>query len=132
PLADGTFAKTIRYGELLADVADRALTAARPAALIPLEVRTRTLFLPMDNPRYRLVGQLGVLDREMFLWSGDPAKAEPARDPEAEQRVAIRTEVGYLRFGDLQIAAIPGEVYPELVLGKVQDPPDPGADFPNA
>jgi hypothetical protein len=27
---------------------------------------------------------------------------------------------------------IPGEIYPELVLGKVQDPVDPGADFPNA
>ena len=27
---------------------------------------------------------------------------------------------------------IPGEVYPELVLGKVQDPVDPGADFPDA
>ena len=27
---------------------------------------------------------------------------------------------------------IPGEIYPELVLGKVQDPVDPGADFPDA
>jgi hypothetical protein len=30
------------------------------------------------------------------------------------------------------VAVIPGEIYPELVLGKVQDPVDPGADFPNA
>jgi hypothetical protein len=37
-----------------------------------------------------------------------------------------------LKLGDLEIAVIPGEIYPELVLGKVQDPPDPGADFPDA
>ena len=30
------------------------------------------------------------------------------------------------------MAAVPGEIYPELVLGKVQDPADPGADFPDA
>ena len=35
---------------------------------------------------------------------------------------AIRTEVGYLKLGELEVAIIPGEIYPELVLGKVQDP----------
>jgi hypothetical protein len=44
----------------------------------------------------------------------------------------MRTEVGYLRLGELEVAAIPGEIYPELVLDKVQTPPDPGADFPKA
>ena len=43
-----------------------------------------------------------------------------------------KTEVGWLRLGDLEAAAIPGEIYPELVLDKVQDPADPGADFPEA
>ena len=44
----------------------------------------------------------------------------------------MKTEVGYLALGELEVAVIPGEIYPELVLGKVQDPPDPGADFPDA
>ena len=30
------------------------------------------------------------------------------------------------------LGAIPGEIYPELVYGKIQDPVDPGADFPDA
>ena len=29
-------------------------------------------------------------------------------------------------------AAIPGEIYPELVYGKIQEPIDPGADFQDA
>jgi hypothetical protein len=44
----------------------------------------------------------------------------------------VKTEIGRLRLGDLDIAAIPGEIYPELILDKVQDPADPGADFPDA
>jgi hypothetical protein len=40
--------------------------------------------------------------------------------------------VAYVRLGDLDIAGIPGELYPELVYGRCQDPPDPGADFPEA
>ena len=49
-----------------------------------------------------------------------------------QKPVAVRTEVGYLKLGDLEIAAIPGEIYPELVLGQVVDPPEAGADFPDA
>jgi hypothetical protein len=132
-LEDGTYEKTEEYGKRLADVADKALKAARPATLTPFDVRSRTLFLPMDNKLYMVARQLGVFDREAFLWSGNSAKAEPfPADARPEARMAIQTELGLLRLGDVEIAAIPGEIYPELVLGKVQDPPDPGADFPDA
>jgi len=36
------------------------------------------------------------------------------------------------RLAQLDVAAIPGEIYPELVLDQVQYPVDPGADFPDA
>ena len=48
------------------------------------------------------------------------------------KKLAVRTEAGYLKLGELEVAAVPGEIYPELVLGGVQDPPDPAADFPKA
>jgi hypothetical protein len=131
-LKDGTFEKSQRYGELLAEAADRALRGAGAAELAPLEVRHRPVFLPMANKLYLLARQIGVFDREAFLWSGDSKRAEPAKDVADGKPLCVRTEVAYLRLGDLDIAAIPGEIYPELVLGKVQDPPDPGADFPNA
>jgi hypothetical protein len=131
-LKDGTFEKTQRYGERLAEVAERALSGSRPVRLTPLAVRSRRVFLPMDNKLYLLARQLGVLSREAFLWKGDPYKAEPIDKVEPDRAFAIRTEVGYLRLGELEVAAIPGEIYPELVLGKVQDPADPGADFPDA
>jgi hypothetical protein len=131
-LADGSFEKTERYGQLLGEVADRALKAAKPVSLTPLEVRHRTVFLPLENKGYLVARQVGVLDRESFLWNNDPYKAEPARPKDLDKPQCIRSEVAWLRLGELEVAAIPGEIYPELVLDKVQDPPDPGADFPEA
>ncbi len=132
PLEDGTFEKTERYGELLAETAGRALKAARPVKLTPLQGRRRTLFLPLDNKLFLLARQLGVLKREAFHWSGDPYRAEPAGDLKDGKPLCLRTEIAWLRLGELDIAAIPGEIYPELVLDKVQDPADPAADFPDA
>jgi hypothetical protein len=131
-LPEGTFAKAQRYGELLGELAGRALAAGGPVRLTPLEARHRPLFLPLDNKLYLLARQLGVLDREAFVWAGDPYRAEPAGPDDAGKKLCLRTEVAWLRLGELDVAAVPGEIYPELVLGKVQDPPDPGADFPDA
>jgi hypothetical protein len=131
-LNDGTMEKTERYGQLISQLADRALAASKPVSLTPLEARRREFFIPLDNKLYQMGRKLGVLKRKAFLWSGDPYKAEPADDKEEQKRLAVQTEVGWLRLGDVEVALIPGEIYPELVLDKVQDPPDPGADFPSA
>lgn len=131
-LADGTFAKTERYGLLVGRLAERALAASKPVCLTPLEVRSREVFVPMENALYLLGRQLGVLDRQAFLWTKDTARAEPADPKEFRKPLCLRTEIAWLRLGELEIAAIPGEIYPELVLDRVQDPADPGADFPEA
>ena len=131
-LADGTFAKTERYGRLLGQAAERALAAAEPVQLLPIEVRRREVYLPLDNRLYLLARQLRVLTRDGYLWASDPYHAEPVDPDVLNKPLCIRTEIGYLRLGQLEIAAIPGEIYPELVLGGVQHPPDPGADFPDA
>ena len=132
-LADGTFEKTERYGLLVGKLADKALADAKAVKLTPFEVRTKSLFMPIDNTFYVAGFGLGVLKRDAYLWKGDPLKAEPIGakfDPKT--RMCIKSEVGWLKLGDLEIAAIPGEIYPELVLSKVQDPADTGADFPDA
>ncbi len=131
-LKEGTFEKTERYGELLAEVAEGALKTARYVKLTPLQTRRRLVFLPLDNKLFLLARQLGVLQREAFVWSGDPYQAEPVKEFKADKPLCTRTEIAWLRLGDLDIAAIPGEIYPELVLDKVQEPADLGADFPEA
>jgi hypothetical protein len=131
-LPEGSVEKMQRYGQLLGRRAEEALAKAKPLALTPMQIRTREMALPVANKMFLVGKQLKVLDRPMEVWTGDPYQkpTSPATDP--AEKAAVRTELGWLRLGDLDVAVIPGEIYPELVLGKVQDPPDPGADFPDA
>lgn len=132
PLADGTFAKTERYGQLVGKLADKAIVAAVPAELTPFAAKTREILVPVQNPLYQLAWSAKTLDRPIYEWIGDPTPKRFVETKDMQKPVAVRTEVGYLKLGDLEIAAIPGEIYPELVLGKVVDPPEAGADFPDA
>jgi hypothetical protein len=131
-LKDGTFEKTELYGKAIGELADRALADAKPVSLSPMAAHSRQVYIPLDNKGYQALRRIGTLKRDAFVWADnlDKAEADDGKDP--KRRVALQTEVAWLRVGDLDIAAIPGEIYPELVLDKVQDPPDPGADFPDA
>jgi len=132
-LNDGTFEKTEKYGRLIGQLANKALDDAKPVTLTPIQIHRAPVFLPVDNKMYLLGRQLGVLQRDGFLWAGDASKAELISDADAKQkRICIKTEIGWLRLGQLDVAAIPGEIYPELVLDKVPDPAPEGADFPDA
>src|SRR5205823_12908737 len=124
-LPEGSPEKMRRYGRLIAGRAGEAIGAAKPVRLTPLAVRSRSLAVPVDNRRFVLGKQLGVLDRPMERWTGDPAQPVTPLGELGKDRGAIRTEIAWLRLGELDVAVIPGEIYPELVLGKVQDPPDP-------
>jgi len=131
-LADGTFEKSERYGRLVGQLAEKAIKDAVPIKLTPFDVRTRELLVPVENNIYRLAWSFGTLDRTMYAWDGTPTPKKFVATKDVGKPVAVKTEVGYLKLGELEVAAIPGEIYPELVLGKVQDPVDPGADFPDA
>jgi hypothetical protein len=131
-LKDGTWEKTEEYGKLVARAAEKALAGAKPATLTPFEARRTEVFIPVANDLYKIGWRVGVLDRTFYEWAGDPHPATPKVTTDLTMPGAIRTELGYLKLGELEVAVIPGEIYPELVLGKVQDPVDPGADFPDA
>jgi hypothetical protein len=127
-----SFAKTERFGNLVGEHADRALKSSVPVTLTPFSVRHRSFLVPVDNGLYRVAKKTNVLNRPMYVWSGDPFPKTLTETEDVTKPVAIKSEVGYLKLGELEVAAIPGEIYPESVLGRVQDPADPGADFPDA
>ncbi len=132
-LKDGTFEKAEKYGHLLGQAAERAIKQAKALKVYPFEVRRKRIYLPLANTGYQLGWKLGVLKRKAYRWIGkiDQAKELPKRNT-STKNLCLQTEIGYVQLGELGIAAIPGEIYPELVLGKYQDPVDPGADYPKA
>lgn len=131
-LRDGTYEKTEEYGHRVGRLAVTALDQAQPVGLTPLAVHRRELYLPVANRLYLAAWQLGVLSRQAHGWTGDPNKGVPLTKPDLKRPLAIKTEIAWLHLGELDVACIPGEIYPELVLGKVADPAPAGADFPEA
>jgi len=119
-----SFAFAQAIGERAAEAALTALrSAARPSASSALEYRHATVYLPLANRLFRLGLFLGVIDRRLYS-HGVPATALFGDD--------LQTEIGTLRLGDAEALLVPGEIYPELVLGGIQSPQDPAADFPGA
>jgi hypothetical protein len=123
PIPADSFALAQAVGEGAADAALEALALGKTSASSALEHRSATVFVPLENRLFRLAAFFGVLDRAMYS-AGRPATTLFGDD--------LRTEVGHLRIGDAEALLVPAEIYPELVLGGIQDPQDPGADFPGA
>jgi len=120
-------------GAAIADLADRALKEAQPIKLTPFDVFTKPILVPLANEGFRAARAGGVLTRPVYTWKGTrEERGEEIAKGKVDGEQALETEVAYVRLGELDIAAIPGELYPELVYGKYQDPVDPGADFPDA
>ena len=121
------------YGEMVAALAEKSVAAGKPIQLAPWSVAAKDVYLPVENQIYRIAKVSGAIPRDAFEWTGDANKpGEIFTIDNADKPMAIRTEVACIRFADLDLACIPGELYPELVYGKFQDPPDAGADFPDA
>ena len=123
PVPPDSFEFGRAVGERAADAALEALASARPSGSSALEHRSAVVYVPLENRLFRLAAFLGVIDRGLFS-GGKPASTAFGDD--------LETEIGYLRLGDAELLLVPAEIYPELVLGGIQDPQDRGADFPGA
>lgn len=134
PLESGQYEFAQFYGEAVANLAAKAIDGAKPIEVTPFVVSAKAVAIPLENPVYGAARSIGILQREGRRWTGDGEDlGEPVGAQEsAEGPIAVETEVAYLRLGELHVAAIPGELYPELVYGRFQEPADPGADFPDA
>lgn len=132
-LEEGDFEYARLYGEAVAALADKAIGSAKPLALTPFKSHRQDVYLPVRNPYYRAAFTAGVLVRDSYVDTGDPSVGgKPYQITDTFKKMAIRTEINALRLGELDVIGIPGEIYPELIYGKFQDPADPAADFPDA
>ena len=126
----GSFEALAVYSQKIADRIGQGVEKTEPVSLTPWKLNQREIYLPVDNLIYRAGHQLGALKRKMHRWGGDVSK--PGEGNDKDTKPAVRTRVGVLTLGEVQMALVPGEIYPELVLGKVPDPAPEGADFPGA
>jgi hypothetical protein len=103
-----SLAKVEALGHLLARHCREALAAAVPTQPAALELRVRRFEVSLANPRLRLGVERGQLRRDGFVRSGEDWFLE--------------SEVSLIRLGPVALLAVPGELYPELVIGGVLPP----------
>jgi hypothetical protein len=114
-----TFEKAEYIGTRVAKLAADAVAKAGVTPVDNITWRETTVRIPMTNPGFQMAAKAGV-----FAGRKNP-------NPDG----TTTTPVGYLRLSasgkpQLEVALIPGEMYPELSVGGVER--FSGADFPDA
>ncbi len=106
-----TFPKARAQGQRLAMLGLEALQDSSVVELTEgaIDLRAKTVSIPLDNNLYRLAAALGVIDRGMSGF------------------LKIRTEVACWRLGPATFLHQPGELYPEILNGGVETPE--GSDY---
>ncbi len=131
--ADGTWRKAELLGSTIGELAMRALASAEVVDPDVMVVRKRPVFVYLNNERFRNAVKAGLFGDRRPLFPGgewtDSTRIRTRGDRE------LQTEVAYIQLRSgahviAEFAAVPGEIYPELVNGGVAR--FPGADFPDA
>jgi hypothetical protein len=142
PETGGPPSSDFRRAEILGDrigrIAVEALRRAEAAGALgdaALGVRSREIFLPVDNPRFAAGLVEGrIRPRRLFPREGGGPGRLPGELPDRWSlrpgAFSVQSEVAVVEIGEVILVLVPGEPYPELVIGGIQDPQDPGADFP--
>lgn len=117
-LPDNSFEKAGHIGRRVAEISTDALSQAKPVRITSYEFHERIVKIPIANKGFEEAAKAD-------LYHG----RKPAVDGETS------APVGLVRLLDganplLEIALIPGELYPELSVGGIQK--FEGADFPDA
>jgi len=129
---DASFEYAQIYGDEVADLTVKALEKTEPCPLAPIAFAAKPICVPLENPLFRIAQMAGVLKREGREYTGDFENTETPLSGKSKGPAGGISEVAYIQLGDLHIACIPGEVYPELVYGTFQEPAEPGVDYPDA
>ncbi len=116
---ENSFEKAELIGTRVAALAAEAVKKSSPVEITSLSYRETTVQIPMDNVQFKMAMEAGVFK----------GRKKPNADGTST------TTVGYMRLGQsgkplLEIALLPGELYPELSVGGIQK--YEGADFPDA
>ena len=117
-IPDSSFAKAKHIGKRVGEIATEAMRSARPVAVTRYEFRERMVDIPVDNKGFDQAAQAD-------LYHG--------RKPTVAGHSTVPIGIVRLLNGKtplLEIALVPGELYPELSVGGVQR--YEGADFADA
>ncbi len=122
---DGSWEENNRIGKAVADFALKNLPHLMPINASKISVSSQTILIPVQNSRYLLFLYSLVFGHKLFLKDGTPLKQSPYWIAlkhafhllKPKESPWVKSEVSLIRVGPLTILGIPGEIFPELVIG---------------
>ena len=124
-LPQRSWEKMQRIGELIAGAALESLRGSTPVSIRRLDIKTKTLMIPLDNRYLQTLISKNVIQRETYT-NGQPVKP-PAIGQDVQTEVDLVTLLGGTDTKDsppkgissplAQIITVPGELFPEIALG---------------
>jgi hypothetical protein len=108
-LIQPSFEKAQAQGLILSELVRASLEKGDTIRQASWGVYARTFDVPLDNTLFKIGVALNIFDRGYTKFG------------------YLRTEAALLTLGSISILAVPGEIYPEIIHGGVEQPP--GADF---
>lgn len=109
-----TFDKVKAQGENLGILALNALKSDTMSEFRfgGIDLRAKTIELPLDNRYFRLGAALGLFERGMSSW------------------MKVRSEVAYWKMGPASFLHHPSELYPEIAYGGIEAPENSDFNIP--
>jgi len=107
---DYTFERMDIFGKVMAEMAMDAIDGASPVTDLSISVTSSVFELPVDNYGFQGMFLSGIIDRETYSWDPDEIVTE-------ENKPHVLTELAHLKLGPISFVTVPGEIFPELLIG---------------
>ena len=120
---DCSYEKADALGQILSNLTEEALTSGQTVEMPSIDYKQESVLLPLDNHGFQVVFNAGTIDREVYDESGNILTREITP---GETDVYLRSEMVYLRLGDVSMLSVPGELHPELAIGGYDGTATPG------
>ena len=120
---DCSYEKAHALGQILSALTEDALGEAEAISTPAIDFKQQSLLLPLDNHGFQAVFNAGTIDRTLYDVDGNPLDRAITL---GETGVFLKSEMVYVRLGDVSMLSVPGELHPELAIGGYDGSATPG------
>ena len=118
-----SYEKAHALGEILSGLTEQALATGVQVAQPDIEHRSTEVMLPLEHPGFQALFNAGTIDRDLFDASGTPIEGQIVP---GETSTYLKSEMVFVRLGDVSMLSVPGELHPELAIGGYDGSATPG------
>ncbi len=120
---DCSYEKADALGKILSELTEKAFESGKMVETPSIDFQRQSVMLPLDNHGFQMIFNAGTIDREIYNHAGNllGRNIKPG-----EKDAYLKSEMVYVRLGDVSMLSVPGELHPELAIGGYDGSATPG------